>query len=170
MGTVNVLVLASIAVGMLGAAIVLSSLEDQSNLKKRPSWTGKTQSERICNQPGSQSRNSRSNSLRCLLTSPTSNADTEARPPRRFARSKATRLRSSQISAGRLIPAVRYKREDIRFQDMLQEIGRPECAGVVFATLDRFFRPSKLSAYQIFETFENAGNVLFCDIGELDPN
>jgi len=57
-----------------------------------------------------------------------------------------------------------------RFQDMLREIGRPECAGVVFATLDRFFRPSKLSSYKVFETFENAGKLLFCDIGELDPN
>ncbi len=57
-----------------------------------------------------------------------------------------------------------------RFQEMLREIAKPDCAGVVFATLDRFFRPSKLSAYQVFETFENAGKLLFCDIGALDPN
>jgi len=57
-----------------------------------------------------------------------------------------------------------------RFQDMLREIGRPDCAGVVFATLDRFFRPSVLSSYKVFEIFETAGKLLFCDIGELDPN
>lgn len=55
------------------------------------------------------------------------------------------------------------------FRDMLAMLSKPSIAGVVFGTLDRFFRPEKLSAYDVFSPFESTGKHLFCDLGELDP-
>jgi hypothetical protein len=53
---------------------------------------------------------------------------------------------------------------------MLAQLSKPSIAGVVFATLDRFFRPDQLSTYGIFKPFEEAtGKRLFCELGELDP-
>src|ERR1039458_8837891 len=37
-----------------------------------------------------------------------------------------------------------------RFKEMLAQLSDPSIAGVVFATLDRFFRPENLSTYQVF--------------------
>lgn len=55
-----------------------------------------------------------------------------------------------------------------RFKEMLAMLSRPSIAGVVFASLDRFFRPEKLSAYDVFGPFETTGKHLFCDLGDLD--
>ena len=54
--------------------------------------------------------NSLSNSFRCRSTRSTNKRDTLGRPPYFFALSNATRFKSSQISAGRLIPVVRWVR------------------------------------------------------------
>ena len=53
-----------------------------------------------------QPPNSFSNSRRCRCTRSTNSPDTDGLPPYFFARSKATRFRSSQMSAGRLMPVV----------------------------------------------------------------
>jgi DNA invertase Pin-like site-specific DNA recombinase len=55
-----------------------------------------------------------------------------------------------------------------RFKEMLAMLSQPATAGLVFASLDRFFRPKKLSAYDVFGLFESTGKHLFCDLGELD--
>jgi DNA invertase Pin-like site-specific DNA recombinase len=55
-----------------------------------------------------------------------------------------------------------------RFKEMLAQLSDPSIAGVVFATLDRFFRPENLSTYQVFQPFESTGKHLFCELGELD--
>jgi hypothetical protein len=60
-----------------------------------------------------QPSNSRSNSLRCRWTISSSNFDTDGLPPYCLARVKATLFKSSQISAGRLIPVVRWVRSTI---------------------------------------------------------
>ncbi|MFL6352579.1 MAG: recombinase family protein [Bryobacteraceae bacterium] len=57
-----------------------------------------------------------------------------------------------------------------RFKEMLTELSKPEISGLVIATLDRFFRPENLSAYQVFQPFEFTGKHLFCELGELDPS
>jgi DNA invertase Pin-like site-specific DNA recombinase len=54
------------------------------------------------------------------------------------------------------------------FRRMLKHLEDPSITGVVFATLDRFFRPDKLSQYSIFKTFEKYSKHLFCDLGELN--
>src|ERR1017187_1198183 len=55
-----------------------------------------------------------------------------------------------------------------RFKEMLSMLSQQSIHGVVFATLDRFFRPEKLSAYDVFGPFESTGKHLFCELGELD--
>ena len=54
--------------------------------------------------------NSFSNSFRCRCTSSTSNPDTDGLPPYSLLRVNATRFKSSQMSAGRLMPVVRCVR------------------------------------------------------------
>src|ERR1017187_5335242 len=54
------------------------------------------------------------------------------------------------------------------FKEMLAMLSKPSIHGVVFGTLDRFFRPDKLSAYDVFAPFESSGKHLFCELGELD--
>ena len=61
-----------------------------------------------------------------------------------------------------------HVQQSTRFGEMLAELSRPSIAGVVFATLDRFFRPEQLSSFVVFEPFETTGKRLFCDLGELD--
>ena len=56
-----------------------------------------------------------------------------------------------------------------KFQEMIGMLKQPSIAGVVFASLDRFFRPEKLSAYEVFGPFETDEKHLFCELGELDP-
>src|ERR1700722_20314036 len=53
---------------------------------------------------------------------------------------------------------------------MLAHLGDPSIAGVVVATIDRFFRPENLSQYTIFKQFEKHDKLLFCDVDELRPN
>jgi DNA invertase Pin-like site-specific DNA recombinase len=62
-----------------------------------------------------------------------------------------------------------YVQHSPSFQEMLSKLSEPSIAGIVFASIDRFFRPEGLSAYQVFAPFENTGKRLFCDLGALDP-
>jgi|GEM_PF-6454834 len=62
-----------------------------------------------------------------------------------------------------------YVKHSPDFQRMLLRLNEPGIAGVVFASIDRFFRPKGLSAYEVFAPFESTGKHLFCDLGELDP-
>src|SRR6185295_5157821 len=55
------------------------------------------------------------------------------------------------------------------FRECMSRLSQPSIAGIVFASIDRFFRPENLSAYQVFGPFESTGKHLFCDLGELDP-
>lgn len=55
------------------------------------------------------------------------------------------------------------------FREMLDTLALKSIAGVVFASMDRFFRPENLSAYDVLRPFEASRKLLFCDLGELDP-
>jgi DNA invertase Pin-like site-specific DNA recombinase len=58
-----------------------------------------------------------------------------------------------------------------QFQEMLTLLREDTTIiGLVFASLDRFFRPKNLSSYQVFSAFESNGKHLFCDLGELKPD
>jgi hypothetical protein len=58
--------------------------------------------------------------------------------------------------------------QSTEFREMLAELSRPSVAGVVFATMDRFFRSAQLSSFAVFEPFETTGKRLFCELGEVD--
>lgn len=55
------------------------------------------------------------------------------------------------------------------FREMVGRLSQASISGVVFASLDRFFRPEHLSAYDVLRPFESTRKLLFCDLGELDP-
>ena len=57
-----------------------------------------------------------------------------------------------------------------RFGEALAQLKRPDIAGVVLASVDRFMRATTLSSMEIFKAFESVPDKhLFFDIGELDP-
>jgi DNA invertase Pin-like site-specific DNA recombinase len=62
-----------------------------------------------------------------------------------------------------------YVKHSPRFREMLSMLTQKTIAGVVFSSIDRFFRPKGLSAYEVFGPFESTGKHLFCDLGELNP-
>src|SRR5579862_5004787 len=55
-----------------------------------------------------------------------------------------------------------------QFQEMLSKLSQSSIAGLVFATVDRFFRPEFLSSFNVLKPIERTGKKLFCDLGELD--
>ena len=54
------------------------------------------------------------------------------------------------------------------FREMLTQLSTPSIAGIVFASLDRFFRPEELEDFGIFEPFTRTRKLMFCDLGQLD--
>jgi len=56
------------------------------------------------------------------------------------------------------------------FSEMLAMLRKPKIDGIVVASLDRFFRVTKLSVLAAFKEFEDSGKPLFCDLGEMDLN
>jgi hypothetical protein len=53
---------------------------------------------------------------------------------------------------------------------MLRRLSEPRIDGVLFSSMDRFFRPDKLSTYNILRQFEEHNKLMICDLGILDPN
>jgi DNA invertase Pin-like site-specific DNA recombinase len=57
-----------------------------------------------------------------------------------------------------------------KFREMLSKLKQPSIAGIVFSTVDRFFRPESLSSFHVFKPFEETGKLIFCNLGALDLN
>lgn len=64
----------------------------------------------------------------------------------------------------------KYVQDSPDFQDMLSRLTDPSIDGIVFATIDRFFRPEDWEAYsKTLMPFVKAHKVMFCDLGKIDP-
>lgn len=63
-----------------------------------------------------------------------------------------------------------YVEKSPKFQRMLKRLTEPQITGLVFARMNRFFRPGLLSQYTIFETFEKTRKLMYCDLGALDQH
>ncbi|MEQ1886064.1 MAG: recombinase family protein [Bryobacteraceae bacterium] len=63
-----------------------------------------------------------------------------------------------------------YVEKSPKFQRMLKRLSESDISGLVFARMNRFFRPGLLSQYTIFEAFEKTKKLMYCDLGALDQH
>jgi DNA invertase Pin-like site-specific DNA recombinase len=67
-----------------------------------------------------------------------------------------------------LVVSGAYVADDSGFQDLIKRMADPTINGIVFASMDRFFRPKYIDSYSIFETFRKRRKMMYCDLGALD--
>ena len=57
-----------------------------------------------------------------------------------------------------------------KYREMLSRISDPAISGIVFSSVDRFFRPEFLDQYSILKQFRVHHKLMFCDQGEIDQH